>query len=166
MKFSTRRKGKLPMRRLNHILALLPLAILAACQPAAKPAGSPDAAATIAYGKLVLPAVKGNPGAAYFTLTNNSSTILRLSAVDIAGAGMAMFHETKEMDGHSTMADMKAPEVQAGASLSFSPGGRHVMVDSLPPNLAPGNSVIMTITFDNGTKANAPLSVIAAGDVN
>jgi hypothetical protein len=144
----------------------MPLALLAACQPAAKPADSNSAPITIAYGKLVLPAVKGNPGAAYFTLTNNSNAVMRLAAVDIAGAGMAMFHETKEMGGHATMGDLKSPEVQAGASLTFSPGGRHVMVDALPANLAPGSKVIMTITFDNGTKADAPLAVIAAGGVN
>jgi copper(I)-binding protein len=154
------------MRGLKLALTLLPLALLAGCQPAAKPAGNASVPVTIRYGKLVLPAVKGNPGAAYFTLTNDGHKPLRLAAVDVAGAGMAMFHETMDMDGHSTMQDMKTPDVQAGASLTFSPGGRHVMVHDVPASLALGSSVTMTITFADGGKITAPLAVTAPGDIN
>jgi len=83
--------------------------------------------------------------------------------VDVAGAGMAMLHETKDMGGHSSMTDMAAPELKPGESMAFAPGGKHVMVDDLPERLKPGGTVEMTITFADGDKLSAPLKVEAPG---
>jgi len=146
---------------------------LAACQkeqPSAPEATSASPAApetkpglSLNGARLVLPAVKGNPGAAYFTLVNGSERPVAIAAVDVAGAGMAMLHETKDMGGHSSMTDMAAPELKPGESMAFAPGGKHVMVDDLPERLKPGGTVEMTITFADGDKLSAPLKVEAPG---
>ena len=159
-------------------LILLASAALAlgACQKQAEPtspgpeAGASSAAApdakpglSVTGGRLVLPAVKGNPGAAYFTLANGSDKPVSIAAIDVAGAGMAMLHETKQMEGHSSMLDMAAPELEPGETVVFAPGGKHVMVDAVPDGLKPGSSVEMTITFADGDKLSAPLTAEAPG---
>jgi hypothetical protein len=48
-------------------------------------------------GRLVLPAVKGNPAAAYFTVSNQSGAVATLTGVEVAHAGKAEMHVT--LDG-------------------------------------------------------------------
>ena len=163
---------------------LLPLGLslaLAACggtQPGQPVSGETTGPATVAQdsaapdakpgmvltgGRLVLPAVKGNPGAVYFTLTNGSSTPARIAAIDVAGAGMAMLHETQQMDGHSTMQALTDPAVPAGGSIVLAPGGKHAMVDGIPADWKPGATVELTVTFADGDKLSAPLRLDPAG---
>jgi copper(I)-binding protein len=158
------------MRRLALTLPLLVLA-LAACQQPSQPAGSeatkvstgPEAKPGLALseGRLVLNAVKGNPGAAYFTLANNSNKPVTLAAVHIDGAGRAEMHETSG----SSMGTLQRSELAPGASLSFAPGGKHVMVFELDPKLSSGATVEMTLTFADGDKLSAPLKVESAGEM-
>lgn len=114
-------------------------------------------------GRLVLPAVAGNPGAAYFTLANSSPKAATIAAVDIAGAGMTTLHQTRQVAGHSEMAELRDVAVPAGGTLVFARGGNHVMVMDLPATLKPGGTVEMTLTFADGDKLSAPLAIVAPG---
>lgn len=167
---------------MNRIVRLAPLAVavlaLSACgkgnAPApeattdaavAAPAPAPEAKPGLAAsgGRLVLPAVSGNPAAVYFSLSNTSDKPATIAAVDVAGAGMAMLHETKDVGGHSEMGELKDPSVKPGETLVFAPRGKHVMVMDLPAGLKPGATVEMTVTFADGDKLTTPLTVEAAG---
>jgi len=141
-----------------------PAGPVAAASTAAMPDTKPGLA--VSGGKLVLPAVKGNPAAAYFTLANNSDKPVSIADISVAGAGMAMLHETMAVDGHSTMRDMTAPTAGPSESLAFTPGGKHVMVFDVPAGLAPGGTVEMTLTFADGDKLSTPLAVEAPGGAN
>jgi copper(I)-binding protein len=145
------------------LLALGAALALGACQQQAeKPADpSPDAkpGLSLADGRLVLPAVSGNPGAGYFTLTNNGEKAATLAAVFIDGAEKAEMHETKE----SSMAPLPKLELKAGETVRFEPGGKHVMAFGLKPGLAAGGSVEITLTFADGDKLSAPLAIAAPG---
>ncbi len=136
-----------------------------ASAPAA--ASAPDAKPGLALsgGRLVLPAVKGNPAAVYFTLANGADKPATLAAVDVAGAGMAMLHETMQMDGHATMQEVKDPVVPAGGTLVFAPGGKHVMVDGIPADWKAGGKAELTLVFADGDKLSASLDIAAPGDV-
>lgn len=159
-----------PLAHAAILAGLLPLA-LAACQKQEAPNAPESSAAapetkpglSLSGGRLVLPAVKGNPGAAYFSLTNNSSKAVAVAALDVAGAGMTMLHETTEKDGHSTMMDMSAPEVKPGETITFAPGGKHVMIHDVPATAKVGETIELTITFADGDKLSAPLTVEAPG---
>lgn len=129
--------------------------------PAAGPAAKPGM--SLAAGRLVLPAVRGNPGAVYFTLTNGTDKPVTLAAVDIAGAGMAMLHETRQVGGHSEMAMLPDPVIAPGGRLELTPGGKHVMVDGIPADWKPGTAVDLTLVFADGDKLSAPLTVNAPG---
>ncbi len=153
------------------LAALIPA--LAGCQQAGAPtpAGETASAApetkpglALADGRLVLPAVKGSPAAAYFRLSNSSGKAVVIAAVDVAGAGMAMMHQTATFDGRASMDMMENPEVKPGETLEFAPGGKHVMITDLPEDWAPGGSVEITLVFSDGDKLSAPLKLLAAGD--
>jgi len=150
-----------------------PLALvltLAACQQKTGDAGNPEpttsAAApdakpgsSLSEGRLVLPAVGGNPGAAYFTLTNAGKAPVSIAAIAVTGAARAEMHQTS---GGAMRAVSKA-DVAPGASLKFEPGSSHVMLFDLDPKLAAGGTTELTVTFADGDKISAPLTIEAAG---
>ena len=177
----TRSAHALPLWRLSRQIVVVPLVLavgLAGCGPgkpvdtqpgataeATTQVSAPDAKPGLALsgGRLVLPAVKGNPGAVYFTLSNGSAQPVTLAAIDVAGAGMTMLHETRQVDGHATMAGMTDPVIGPGQALVLAPGGKHVMVDAIPAGWAAGGSTELTLTFSDGDKLSAPLSLDAPG---
>lgn len=157
-----------------RLLPLVLVAALAACGRGGEPqpapsetaaAAAPDAKPGLALsgGRLVLPAVKGNPGAVYFTLANHSAKPVTLAAIDVAGAGMAMLHETTAMDGHASMEAMKDPVIPAGGTLVLAPGGKHVMIDGIPAQWQAGGKAELTLTFSDGDKLSAQLPLDAPG---
>ena len=150
------------MKRL--IAASLLALSLAACQqqkaeePAATaPEAKPGLSAS--EGVLMLPAVKGNPGAAYFTLANGNDKAATLAAVAIDGAGRTEMHET--VDGK--MSAVPSVSVEPGKSVEFKPGGLHVMAFDMANPPEPGAVVEATLTFEGGDKLSLPLTVKARG---
>lgn len=141
---------------------------LAACgeQPAQETETAPEAApgVTVANGRLILPAVKGNPGVVYFDLTNNSDTETAIAGVSVQGAAAAMLHATTMKDGVASMDEMTSVPVAKGATVSFAPGGNHVMAMELGETLAAGGSTEVTLTFEGGDKLSFPVEIRAAGD--
>jgi copper(I)-binding protein len=121
----------------------------------------PDAKPGLAAsgGRLVLPAVPGNPGAAYFAVANGDAKDAILAAVFIDKAERAEMHETSG----TSMSAIKTVPVPAGQSVAFAPGGKHVMVFGIPDTVKAGSTVEMTLTFADGDKLSAPLTVEAAG---
>lgn len=109
--------------------------------------------------RLVLPIVKDSPGAVYFTLVNSSAKPRKVMSIEVAGGGMAMIHDTVDKGGHSSMTMAHDVVVPAGSSMAFAPGGRHVMVTGLKPDLKPGVDTELKINFDTGDALVASLPV-------
>ena len=129
-------------------------------EQAASPA-SPDAkpGLLLTFAKIVLPAVPGNPAAAYFTLTNGGNEPVGVAGVHIEGAESTEMHQTGE-DGMMTLED---PVVPAKGSLKFEPGGSHVMVFGLDDTLVAAKTSEVTVTFRDGDKISAPIRVEGPG---
>src|SRR6478609_7400502 len=87
-------------------LALGTLA-LAACggqkAPRAGEAAKAPQGISVSGGQLVLPAVRGNPGAVYFTLHNDSASDATIESAEGNGAQSAMIHQTTTANGMSGM---------------------------------------------------------------
>jgi copper(I)-binding protein len=128
--------------------------------PATPPAAQTGIVAT--SGRLVLPAVSGNPGAAYFTLVNQGRATAILTSVDINGAARAELHETTG----TSMDALPALPIRAGGSVILAPGGKHVMAFSLQPRLAPGGTTDMTLGFSEGSKLSVPLKIESPGGMD
>ncbi len=162
------------MMKIARLLPLFALA-LTACQqdksadpaPAATDAASEAASAApaakpglaLSGATLVLPAVSGNPGAVYFTLTNGSDKPATLAAVTIDGATKTEMHETRG----GTMVPVTTLAIKPGETVKFERGSHHVMAFELAAKLAPGSTGEVTLTFADGDKLSAPLKIEAAG---
>ena len=149
--------------RMLTLLGLVPALAVAACQQAVEPQAEAEPNAkpglSVSDGTLVLPAVKGNPGAAYFTVTNSAAAPTSLAGVHIDGAGKTEMHETRD----GIMSPLDHVQLDAGGTVTFERGGKHVMAFELADNLAPGETTEMTLTFSGGDKLSAPLTIEAAG---
>ena len=144
---------------------------LAACgsEPAEQAEAAPDGlpGITVENARLVLPAVKGNPGAVYFDLTYGDSAEkprVGLSRVEVAGAKSTMLHEYAEWNRQKTMMEMVPPVIAKGETLKFEPGGKHVMAMELDDSLVAGGTAEVTLTFGGGDKVSFPAEIRAAGD--
>jgi copper(I)-binding protein len=141
---------------------------LAACgsrqEPSAEQSATLSGTITASDGRLVLPAVHGNPGAVYFTVHNGTASPATLESVEVEGAKMAMLHETRMVGGHSEMQAMPDPAVPAGGDLVLQPGGRHVMAMDVDDSLKPGGTTTVTLSFAGGAKTTLPAEILAAGN--
>jgi copper(I)-binding protein len=129
---------------------------------------APEAPAGIAAanGRLVLPAVKGNPGAVYFDITNNGAQDTTIVGAFVDGAKTAMLHMSMSESGMASMRDMDQVPVAKGETVKFVPGGNHIMAMDLDPALQKGDTTEVTLTFSDGDKATFPANVLAAGDAH
>lgn len=144
-------------------LGLLVALALAGCQEkaAAPQKANPDAKPGLAAkdGVLVLPAVKGNPGAAYFSIFNGNDTVATIAAVAIEGASKSEMHQSMS----NSMTKLDTLDIKPTWTQRFYPGGRHVMVFDLGSELVAGGKTEMTLTFADGDKFSIPLEIKAPG---
>lgn len=111
-----------------------------------------------------LPAVAGNPGSAYFTVHGGTEPATLL-AVSAPFAIRTELHES--MKGHAgmmSMAPIRDVAVAPRATISFAPGGRHVMLFDIAPTLQPGTKAPLTLSFADGSKLEVQAVVVGAGD--
>lgn len=136
----------------------------AASQSAAT-ADSPDAAPGMMLTDAVvrLPAVAGNPGAAYFSLSQGNGAPRKLVAVHVDGFARAEMHQTASQGGVSSMKKMDSVAIESGKTLEFKPGAYHVMLFDADGSLKAGGHTELTITLDNGDKASVTAKVEAPG---
>ncbi len=144
------------------LLALLATAALGGCKAADKPEAAASSApegkpgVVITGPRLVLPAVTGNPGAAYFVLDNQSKDAVTIASVAVTGVGKTEIHaaDMKVLDGG---------KAEAMTHLDFAPGGPHVMVFDIAPGLKAGGETELTVIFTDGDKVSVPAKIEAMG---
>jgi copper(I)-binding protein len=133
-------------------------------QPAAKARADAADGISITDGRLVLPAVKGNPGAVYFTVHNDSANRATISHASVKGAKSAMIHTVTILDHKADMEEMSQVAVPAHGELVFEPGKLHVMAMDLDDTLRKGGTTDVTLEFADGDQAEFPVEILAAGD--
>ncbi len=89
--------------------------------------------------------------AAYLTLHNNSGKNISLTGAHSPAAQEASLHETVLSDGVTKMRPVPRVQVAAGASVTLSPGGLHLMLNGLRQPLHPGESVEIVLEFSDGS---------------
>ena len=144
---------------MKTILAIALCALpLAAC-------GHRDADPKVSRAWVRLPAVAGQPAAAYFEIDGGKADE-QLIAVASAIAQRAEMHEsmggtTGTMAGMKPLAEVTVP---AGGQVSFKPGGRHVMLIELEKVVVPGTAVPLRFGFASGRTAEAEAKTVSAGE--
>ena len=148
------------------VLALSTVA-LAACGEEPAPAdaapGAPEGV-TVSNGRLMLPAVAGNPGAVYFDMANAGTKDLMIRAAAVEGAGSTVLHQMGTWNRQPSMDEVFTVPLKAGETVKFEPGGLHVMANDLADTVTAGSQAEVTVTFVGGDKVSFPADVRAAGD--
>lgn len=144
------------LARSTLMLASATLLALGGCKQDEPPRkADPAGGVLIEDGRLVLPAVKGNPAAAYVKIANVTDKPIQITEVAVSSAMGAMMHET--VGGQ--MKDLTNPVIPAKGTLDFSPGARHIMVMGLPPGIIANSTLELSIKFAGGGRASTPLVV-------
>jgi hypothetical protein len=105
---------------------------------------------------------EGLPSAGYFSLHNGAASPAVLTGASSPACGMLMLHESSEEGGMSRMRDVQRVTVPAGGTVSFAPGGYHLMCMHPSAAMTPGKTVPVTLLFAGGATAEAPFSVRTA----
>lgn len=111
--------------------------------------------------RMVMPIVKDSPGAVYFNLVNTSDQPQKILSIDVAGADMTMIHDTIDKGDHSSMTMAQNVVVPAQGMMAFVPGGRHVMVTGIKPELRAGVNTVLKINFASGDVLATTIPVIS-----
>jgi copper(I)-binding protein len=96
--------------------------------------------------------------AAYMTLMNRGPAVDRLVGVSTAVAGKAEMHTTVRDGNVMKMREVQNIELKPGASVSFAPGGLHVMLLDVKP-LKAGETFTLTLQFEKAGKQDVTVAV-------
>jgi periplasmic copper chaperone A len=101
--------------------------------------------------------------AAYLTLHNAGRETVVVIGVRSPVAQQAMIHESRVVDGRSTMRPREAVRVAAGKTVRFAPGGLHIMLMGLKRKLTPGEDVALLLELEGGASLAVTAHVRALG---
>ncbi len=143
----------------RHVLLLSALILLlAAC-------GGGDANEPAAGGITIEeawarpPAMAGGNGAAYFLLSNDGAVADRLIGV-ASPLAMAEMHESVMADdGTMAMNPVDGVDLPAGETVAFERGGLHIMFMGVAEPPAVGDTVQLTLTFQNAGEITSDVPV-------
>lgn len=144
------------MRRISPVF--VSFLLLAGCNNTPK--------TTVTDATVRLPAVKGNPGAAYFTLHGGDKdrTLVKITSPAV---GTAEMHDMKTENGMAMMVPIEGGlPLPKGATVSFQSGGKHVMLYDMKPDLKVGDSITLNFEFADGSKENTAAKAVAPGGEN
>lgn len=129
-------------------LVVLSALLMLACSEAQAPLTASDV--------VVTRSVPGMPmSAGYFKLTNNSGQAISISHVTSPQFASVQMHETIIKDEVARMAPLEMLILQPGETVSFEPGGKHLMlmrpaddIDSVTLKFFAGESLLLSVNTD------------------
>ena len=141
----------------RRMLFAIPLLLLAACD-------GRNSEPKITHAWVRLPAVTGQPAAAYFTIEGGPGE-KKLIRIESALAAKTEMHQSMAgMQGMATMAPLAEVPVPPRATIQFKPGGNHAMLIGLDRAVQPGTAVPLRFGFSDGTTAEAEAKTVRAGE--
>ena len=143
-------------------MSLLAVSVLAAlAQTAAAQGAKPSIEVTDAWARAMPKGAK--TGAAYVTVVNKGTTDDQLVGASVPLAAEAQLHTTTNDNGVMKMRPVSAIDVKPGASVTFKPGGLHLMLMGVKEPLAEGQSFPLTLTFAKAGKIETTVKVAKVG---
>lgn len=149
------------IRRSHNLFLLLIVVLLAACGGGTTDEPAATGGITIEEAWARPPAMAGGNGAAYFLVRNDSDTADRLIAV-ASPLAMAEMHESVMADdGTMAMNPVDGVDVPPNSTVAFERGGLHIMFMGVaePPEV--GDTVALTLTFENAGEITIDVPVRA-----
>jgi periplasmic copper chaperone A len=102
------------------------------------------------------------PAAGYFTLDNTGQHAAVLTGATSPDCGKLMLHKSVVHSRSASMQMVADVIIPAHGSVTFQPGGYHLMCMSPSPAIAPGHSVPVSLLFKDGSSVAAPFPVYGA----
>jgi copper(I)-binding protein len=100
------------------------------------------------------------PAGGYMTLRNSSATPTVLTGASSPACGMLMLHRSESNGGSDRMMHVASVTIPPRGSVSFTPGGYHLMC--MQPRMKPGQSVSVALTFQDGQTIETAFPVFSA----
>lgn len=108
--------------------------------------------------------IAARPAAGYFTLLNGGNEEKVLTGASSPDCGMVMIHKSMTENGANAMMAMdNGVTVPAHGTVTFTPGGYHLMCMKPSPGMKDAKTVPMTLTFKDGGSVSADFEVRGAG---
>ncbi|MCJ7712653.1 MAG: copper chaperone PCu(A)C [Chloroflexi bacterium] len=142
-------------------LALLLALSVMACGSSASKTTQPAGGFVSVSGAWVREAASGGVTAAYLTITNGRLDDETLVGVSTPAAPAASLHQTTTTDGVTGMEPVDGIAIPAGETVRLEPGGYHIMLEGLTAELAAGQVVQLTLTFEGAGAIDVPAEVRA-----
>lgn len=136
---------------LTFFAALLSFGPLAA---ASAPA---DVTVQKAWIRYLLPSI---PAAGYMVLANTGDNDVVLTKAASPACGMLMLHKSQDDSGMAMMMDLQSVTIPAHGSVTFAPGGYHLMC--MQPSMKIGEKIPVVLTFQDGATLATTMSVYGA----
>jgi copper(I)-binding protein len=135
-------------------LLFLCLLILTACAPAPQ--------RKIEVSQATVRLLGGDmPAAGYLLIKNSGSLNDRLLSVDADFAAMTMLHHSSVDDSNVAHMEMvMAIDVPAGQQVELKPGGFHISLEGLKPGLKAGDTVTLTLQFEQAGAVSVQAQVV------
>jgi copper(I)-binding protein len=148
------------------LVAVTSLVLLAGCSATA---ASPSARISVTDAWARASSATASAGAAYATITNAGGSADALIGASSTAAATVEVHESVAMGspdasggGMMGMQPVVRVEIPAGASLQLKPGGYHLMLVGLVTDLKVGDSIGLTLTFENAGEISVTAQVRAS----
>ncbi len=123
----------------------------------AGPAWAGDVTVAKPWMRYLLPNI---PAGGYLTLNNEGSADAVLTGAASPACGMLMLHKSADESGMAMMMDVPHVIVPAHGSITFAPGGYHLMCEQ--PVMKIGETVAVTLRFQDGENLQVAMPVYGA----
>ena len=122
--------------------------------------GQAELPAKIANGRVNLgpPTIKMDAG--YFDITNTSGAPLEIVGADSRAYGAISLHQSQLVGGVATMEPVGRVVVAPGGTVSFKPGGLHLMLMKPQTKLRPGSVVPIELRLASGQTISIKLHAV------
>lgn len=134
------------------VIAVLVLALgLAACSKGGSSQGLAAGGISVsgAWARATVGAAE--TGAAYLTIANHGSADDALVGASSSASSSVEMHEMTMSGGVMRMRAIPRAPIPAGAAVSFSPGGNHLMLIGLKAPLEAGSKISLTLQFEHAS---------------
>lgn len=149
------------MRVIVSATVLAAFALVSAQAASADP--HPMKAGDLVISQRVVRATFGRPAtsAAYMTIANHGAAPDRLVSASCACAAQVEAHQSLQMGGMMSMNSAGPVSIPAHATVSFNPGGLHLMLMGLTAPLKDGGDQKITLVFERAGKVSAHFDIKA-----
>jgi periplasmic copper chaperone A len=106
-----------------------------------------------------LPASASSVG--YLTIVNHSSTAATLTKATLDGLGRVEIHQHAHVNGMMKMQQVESVTIKAHESVTFQPGGYHLMVFEPQEPLKLGQERKLTLYFNDGNRVFTNAQVVS-----